>query len=80
MTIDRNDRQARDTFGFVVALSGPAWAARLPDLLPDHAVGMRDDAERAVNGAGRTAADAITACGAWRGIVARASRLLTGGR
>jgi hypothetical protein len=80
MATAREDRHRRDPLAFVVALSGPAWAARLPNLLPDHTDRMRGGAERPVNGAGRTAADAITACSARRGIVARLSRLLSGGR
>ena len=78
MATDRKDRQARDAFGFVVALSGPAWAARLPILLPDQADGMRGGGERPASSAGSTAPDAIMPCSAGRGIVARVSRLLSG--
>jgi hypothetical protein len=78
--MDRNGRRVRDSFGFIVALSGAAWAARLPNLLPDHTDGMQGGADRVANGTGSTGADAIMACSARRGIMSKVSRLLRGGR
>lgn len=79
MGTDRNGREMRDPFGFVVALSGPAWAARLPNLL-HHADSMPRGPERSAHGTGSSAAGAIMTCSARRGILSSVSQWLSARR
>jgi hypothetical protein len=77
MAMDCNGRPVHDSFSFIVALSGAAWAARLPKLLPGHTDGMRSGADRLANGTGSSGADAIMARSGRHGLMSKVSRWLS---